>query len=58
MARPKTIEEMVDHSVGRVCDLFGLEAGLVKRWQSPPLSPLPPNPQPRRRGDRRELRIF
>jgi 4-hydroxy-3-polyprenylbenzoate decarboxylase len=38
-ARPQTIEEMVDHSVGRVCDLFGLETGLVKRWQGPPLSP-------------------
>ncbi|MGH6940481.1 UbiX family flavin prenyltransferase [Hypericibacter sp.] len=38
-ARPKTIEEMVDHSVGRVCDLFGLETGAVKRWHGPPLSP-------------------
>jgi 4-hydroxy-3-polyprenylbenzoate decarboxylase len=38
-ARPRTIEEMVDHSVGRVCDLFGLETGAVKRWQGPPLSP-------------------
>jgi 4-hydroxy-3-polyprenylbenzoate decarboxylase len=52
MARPETIEEMVDHSVGRVCDLFGLEAGVVNRWQSPTISPLAPNPQPRRRGDR------
>ena len=38
-ARPQTIEEMVDHNVGRVCDLFGLETGLVKRWHGPPLSP-------------------
>jgi 4-hydroxy-3-polyprenylbenzoate decarboxylase len=38
-AKPKTIEEMVDHSVGRVCDLFGLETGVVKRWHGPPLSP-------------------
>ena len=38
-ARPRTIEEMVDHSVGRVCDLFGLETGAVKRWHGPPLSP-------------------
>jgi 4-hydroxy-3-polyprenylbenzoate decarboxylase len=32
-ARPRTIEEMVDHSVGRVCDLFGLDTGTVKRWR-------------------------
>jgi 4-hydroxy-3-polyprenylbenzoate decarboxylase len=38
-ARPRTVAEMVDHSVGRVCDLFGLETGAVKRWQGPPLSP-------------------
>jgi flavin prenyltransferase len=31
-ARPRTIEEMVDHSIGRVLDLFGLESGRVKRW--------------------------
>jgi len=23
---------MVDHTVGRVLDLFGLDAGLVPRW--------------------------
>jgi 4-hydroxy-3-polyprenylbenzoate decarboxylase len=23
---------MVDHSIGRVLDLFGLESGKVKRW--------------------------
>jgi len=31
-AKPASIEEMVDHSVGRVLDLFGLDAGTVKRW--------------------------
>lgn len=31
-ARPGSIEEMVDHSVGRMLDLFGIEAGTVKRW--------------------------
>lgn len=29
---PKTIEEIVDDSVGRILDLFDIEAGLVKRW--------------------------
>ncbi|MEI6281106.1 MAG: UbiX family flavin prenyltransferase [Alphaproteobacteria bacterium] len=31
-ARPKTIAEMVDQSVGRALDLFGLEWKPVKRW--------------------------
>jgi len=31
-AQPQSIDEMVDHSVGRVLDLFGLDAGTVKRW--------------------------
>src|SRR5262245_36803365 len=31
-ARPKSLEEMVDHSVGRVLDLFDVEVGAVRRW--------------------------
>ena len=31
-ARPASIDEMVDHSVGRVLDLFGIESGAVRRW--------------------------
>jgi len=32
-SRPKTIEELVDHTVGRVLDLYGIEhRGFVKRW--------------------------
>lgn len=31
-ARPKSLEEMVDHSLGRVLDLFGFDAGTVRRW--------------------------
>ena len=31
-ANPQSIDEMVDHSVGRVLDLFGLDSGKVKRW--------------------------
>ena len=30
--KPKTIDDMVDHSVGRVLDLFDIETGAVKRW--------------------------
>ncbi len=31
-AAPGSLEEMVDHSVGRVLDLFGLEMNGLKRW--------------------------
>lgn len=31
-AKPQTIDEMIDHSVGRLLDLFGLDAGTVRRW--------------------------
>lgn len=34
-ARPATLDEMIDHTVGRVLDLFGIEAGLVRRWGEP-----------------------
>lgn len=29
---PKTIEEIIDHTVGRALDLFGIDSGLVQRW--------------------------
>jgi len=31
-ARPKSLEAMVDHSIGRVLDLFGIDSGRVRRW--------------------------
>jgi polyprenyl P-hydroxybenzoate/phenylacrylic acid decarboxylase-like protein len=31
-ARPRTLEELVDHTVGRVLDHFGVEHDLVRRW--------------------------
>jgi 4-hydroxy-3-polyprenylbenzoate decarboxylase len=31
-AQPKTIDEMVNHTVGRCLDLFDIETDLVKRW--------------------------
>ncbi|MGH9696092.1 MAG: UbiX family flavin prenyltransferase [Bryobacteraceae bacterium] len=30
--RPNSLEEMVDHTLGRVLDLFDINAGTVKRW--------------------------
>jgi flavin prenyltransferase len=34
-AKPKTIDDLIDHSVGRVLDLFGLDAGNLRRWGEP-----------------------
>ena len=31
-ARPKSLDDMVDHSVGRVLDLFGIDNDLASRW--------------------------
>jgi len=31
--RPKTIDDIVNHTVGRLLDLFGIDASVVKRWQ-------------------------
>jgi flavin prenyltransferase len=34
-AKPKTIDDLIDHSVGRALDLFGLDAGNLRRWGEP-----------------------
>lgn len=31
-ARPQSLDEMVDHTVGRVLDLFDIDTGRVRRW--------------------------
>lgn len=31
-ARPKTVDDIINHSIGRVLDLFGIDAGLAHRW--------------------------
>ncbi len=33
--KPATVDDIVDHSVGRVLDLFGIDNALVRRWQEP-----------------------
>ncbi len=30
--RPKSVDDIVNHTVGRILDLIGLDSGLVKRW--------------------------
>jgi 4-hydroxy-3-polyprenylbenzoate decarboxylase len=31
-SKPKSIDDIIDHTVGRVLDLFDLDNDLVKRW--------------------------
>jgi len=32
-AEPQTIDEMVNHTLGRVLDLYEIDVGVVKRWE-------------------------
>ena len=34
-SHPQTIDDLVNHSVGRILDLFDLDPGIVKRWEGP-----------------------
>lgn len=34
-ARPRSLDDMIDHTVGRALDLFGIETGAVRRWGEP-----------------------
>jgi 4-hydroxy-3-polyprenylbenzoate decarboxylase len=34
-AKPQTIDEMIDQTLGRILDLFGLDTGTVRRWGEP-----------------------
>jgi 4-hydroxy-3-polyprenylbenzoate decarboxylase len=34
-ARPQSLDQMVDHTLGRVLDLFGLDTQTVTRWDPP-----------------------
>ena len=34
--KPKTIDDIIDQSVGRVLDLFDVDSGVVKRWTGSP----------------------
>lgn len=36
--RPTSLEEIIDHSVARALDLFGIDAALSARWRGTPVS--------------------
>jgi 4-hydroxy-3-polyprenylbenzoate decarboxylase len=31
--RPQTLDDIIDHTVGRLLDLFDIDLGVVKRWK-------------------------
>lgn len=33
--RPQTVDDVINHSVGRALDLFGVDVGIVDRWNGP-----------------------
>lgn len=41
-SRPASLAEMVDHTLGRVLDLFGIDTGTVRRWGEAPGTKAPP----------------
>ena len=41
--KPQTVDAIVDHTVGRALDLFGIDTGLVKRWGEPAPGPDAPS---------------
>ncbi|HUQ75049.1 MAG TPA: UbiX family flavin prenyltransferase [Burkholderiales bacterium] len=42
-ALPKTIDDLVGHTIGRILDLFGVPSAKVKRWQGIKGSPAEPD---------------
>jgi 4-hydroxy-3-polyprenylbenzoate decarboxylase len=48
-AKPQTIDEMIDQTLGRLLDLFGIDAGTVRRWgEAPEPGERPMRAKPRR----------
>jgi len=48
-ARPHSLAEMIDQTLGRILDLFGLDTGTVHRWGEPAVEDAPkPRAKPRR----------
>jgi len=42
--RPSTVDDMVNHSVGRVLDLFDIDVPGMRRWEGVTASARPPDP--------------
>ena len=35
-AKPQTLDEMIDHTLGRALDLFDIDLGMTRRWGDQP----------------------
>ena len=44
-ARPDSIEQMIDHTLGRVLDLYDIDVGTVRRWTGDKARPKVPAPR-------------
>lgn len=44
-ARPESLEQMIDHTLGRVLDLFDIDVGTVRRWAGDKARPKAPAPR-------------
>jgi 4-hydroxy-3-polyprenylbenzoate decarboxylase len=33
---PQTVDDIINHTIGRLLDLFGIESGVVRRWKGGP----------------------
>jgi 4-hydroxy-3-polyprenylbenzoate decarboxylase len=56
-ARPASVAQLVDHTVGRILDLFGIESGLVRRWgESVPETRRRSEPRPAAEKGRKKIR--
>jgi 4-hydroxy-3-polyprenylbenzoate decarboxylase len=40
-ARPASLDDLVEHSVGRALDLFGIDCGTLRRWGEPAPGTIP-----------------
>jgi 4-hydroxy-3-polyprenylbenzoate decarboxylase len=49
-AKPQSLDEMIDQTLGRILDLFDLEIGLVRRCGEPPVEDARPLRSRPRRG--------
>jgi 4-hydroxy-3-polyprenylbenzoate decarboxylase len=49
-ALPKSIDDLVNHTIGRALDLFGIDTGLVRRWGEAPDGGKAPRGHKRRGG--------
>ncbi len=54
--RPASVAQIVDHSVGRILDLFGIENPLVRRWGETVPAKRTAQPRPASEKGRKKLR--